>query len=163
MTDTARWAGGRQEDNGQRSEVKRGQWEQFEGNGFDIRAMGSVAYKLGRVAAGISDATWTLVPKNEWDVAAGVALVKEAGGIAVLPDGSEPRFNREDTLYPGMVTVPEAWRDQLAELGDLVSRFGSFAPLFRASAKHDERVHGIAQHIVCPKRQRHQRAAEHLH
>jgi len=30
--------------------------------------MGSVAYKL--VAAGFADATWTLVPKNEWDVAA---------------------------------------------------------------------------------------------
>ena len=37
--------------------------------------MGSVAYKLGLVAAGLVDATWTLTPKHEWDVAAGVALV----------------------------------------------------------------------------------------
>ena len=66
--------------------------------------MGSVAFKLGLVAAGVADATWTLVPKNEWDVAGGVALLKAAGGIGLLPDGSEPRFNQPDPLIPALIS-----------------------------------------------------------
>lgn len=100
-----------------RSEMKRGEWRRFEEAGFVVVPMGSVAYKLARVAAGLSDATWTLVPKNEWDVAAGVALVVAAGGHAVLPDGSAPRFNRADTRLPGLVTTPSSWRDELLALG----------------------------------------------
>jgi len=53
-----------------RSEVKRGEWKQFEGANFKIRPMGSVAYKLALVSAGLADVTFTLTPKNEWDVAA---------------------------------------------------------------------------------------------
>ena len=55
-----------------RSEVERGQWKPFENSPIEVRAVGSVAYKLALVAAGLADATWTLVPKHEWDVAAGV-------------------------------------------------------------------------------------------
>ena len=45
--------------------------------GLDVVPMGSVAYKMARVAAGLDDATWTLVPKHEWDVAAGAALLPD--------------------------------------------------------------------------------------
>ncbi|HKX76747.1 MAG TPA: 3'(2'),5'-bisphosphate nucleotidase CysQ, partial [Acidimicrobiia bacterium] len=63
-----------------RSEVRRGEWDHWQDTEVKIEAMGSVAYKLARVACGLADATWTLVPKHEWDVAAGVALVRAAGG-----------------------------------------------------------------------------------
>lgn len=86
-----------------RSEVGRGQWEIFAGAGFTVVPMGSVAYKLGRVAAGLDPVTWTLVPKNEWDIAAGVALVRAAGGEVWRPDGAPCRFNRPKTLYPGLI------------------------------------------------------------
>lgn len=86
-----------------RSEVKRGEWRRFEGAEFDIIPMGSVAYKLARVAAGLNAATWTLVPKNEWDVAAGVALIRAAGGMAYAPGGEVVRFNRRETLLPGLI------------------------------------------------------------
>ena len=43
--------------------------------------MGSVAYKLALVSAGLADATFTLTPKHEWDVAAGAALVKSCWRI----------------------------------------------------------------------------------
>ena len=49
---------------------------------------GSVAYKLAQVAVGIADGTWTLVPKHEWDIAGGAALVKAAGGSVLLADGT---------------------------------------------------------------------------
>ena len=86
-----------------RSEVKRGDWEQFRNGPFAIRPMGSVAYKLALVAAGIADATWTLCPKHEWDVAAGVALVKAAGGFAQELDNSFPRFNNNPCLLPNLL------------------------------------------------------------
>lgn len=63
-----------------RSEIKRGDWQRFE-NCFDVKLMGSIAYKLALIAAGKSDATFSLEPRSEWDIAAGVLLVQEAGGI----------------------------------------------------------------------------------
>lgn len=62
-----------------RSERKRGEFDPFEET-MEIRTMGSVAYKLARVAAGQCDATWSRGPKYEWDVCAGALLVTEAGG-----------------------------------------------------------------------------------
>ena len=56
-----------------RSEVKRGEWKPFANGPLEVRAMGSVAYKLALVSAGLADITFSLTPKNEWDVAAGHA------------------------------------------------------------------------------------------
>lgn len=86
-----------------RSEVRRGEWERFENRGFEVRPCGSVAYKLGMVAAGVVDSTWSLVPKNEWDVAAGVALVRAAGGWVRVLDEPDRGFNQEKTLMAGLV------------------------------------------------------------
>jgi myo-inositol-1(or 4)-monophosphatase len=86
-----------------RSEVRRGEWKRFSRGPFQTLAMGSVAYKLALVAAGRADATWTLVPKNEWDVAAGVALLQFAQGHVLTTEGSPPTFNQEKTLFPGLV------------------------------------------------------------
>jgi len=88
-----------------RSEVRRGEWAPFFSTPVSVRNMGSVAYKLGCVGAGLADATWTLVPKNEWDVAAGAALVSAAGGAWFGPDGEDLVFNRPDPLLPGFVAV----------------------------------------------------------
>lgn len=93
-----------------RSEVKRGEWQRFEAGPFEVVPMGSVALKFALVAAGLADATWTLVPKNEWDVAAGVAMILGGGGAVWLPDGSAPTFNRRDTLYPGLLAAPAKLR-----------------------------------------------------
>ena len=101
-----------------RSETKRGEWDSVGGNRFLVRPCGSVAYKLGLVAAGRADATWTLVPKSEWDVAAGTALVRAAGGVACLADGSEPRFNKAEPTFPNFVAAGSAVaRRLLAHLG----------------------------------------------
>ena len=89
-----------------RSETKRGEWKRFDSAPFGIRPMGSVAYKMGLVAAGLADATWTLLPKHEWDVAAGTALVEAAGGEVRLPDGSPPVFNQEKPLFGGLLAAP---------------------------------------------------------
>jgi myo-inositol-1(or 4)-monophosphatase len=90
-----------------RSEWKRGEWDRFESAAFRIEPCGSVAFKLGQVAAGLADATWTLVPKHEWDVAGGAALVMAAGGTLLHADGSRPRFNRPDPKLPDFLAARE--------------------------------------------------------
>jgi myo-inositol-1(or 4)-monophosphatase len=98
--------------------VKRGEWKKFEGSDLKVRPMGSVAYKLALVSAGLADITFTLVPKHEWDVAAGVALVESAGGFAVTLDGSPLRCNNRDPLLKGLIACGPRMADELtARLG----------------------------------------------
>lgn len=90
-----------------RSEVKRKEWDRFKTAPFTVVPMGSVAYKLARVAAGLDDMTWTLVPKHEWDVAGGVALVQAAGGDVYTPAGQAVVFNQNPSpLLPGLIATP---------------------------------------------------------
>lgn len=84
-----------------RSEFKRGEWQRF--NGEDIQTIGSIAYKLALIAAGRADATFSLGPKNEWDIAAGVLLVKEAGGVVTDQSQQAFIFNQPATLVNGII------------------------------------------------------------
>jgi len=98
-----------------RSETQRGEWRQFNNAPFKIQPMGSVAYKLARVAVGLSDVTFTLSPKHEWDVAAGAALVTIGGGHIQLLDGSPLLCNREFTLVPGLIACGPLLRNELLQ------------------------------------------------
>ena len=102
-----------------RSEVRRGEWERFFSTPVAVRNMGSVAYKLGLVGAGLADATWTLVPKNEWDVAGGAALVRAGGGRVFGVDGSDVVFNQADTLMDGFIATAPGLSDQILDLLDI--------------------------------------------
>jgi myo-inositol-1(or 4)-monophosphatase len=99
-----------------RSEVKRGEWKRFENAAFDIRPMGSVAYKLALISAGLADATFTLTPKNEWDVAAGAALVESSGGFVRTVDNVPLRCNNKSPLLPGMFACGPFLAEELTEL-----------------------------------------------
>src|SRR5215467_12600614 len=96
-----------------RSEVKRGEWQQFQSGEYQIRPMGSVAYKLALVAAGLADVTFTLTPKNEWDVAAGAALVLSSGGFVVTRQNGEFRANRRNPLLSGLLASGPFLREEL--------------------------------------------------
>ena len=98
------------------SEIKRGEWDRFQNQGIEVRPCGSVAYKLAMVAAGEVDATWTLVPKNEWDVVAGVALVRAAGGV-IEPLGEPDRaFNQRSPLLEGLLAFPPQLGPSIREM-----------------------------------------------
>lgn len=99
-----------------RSEVKRGEWKRFENEPFKIQAMGSVAYKLARVAAGLADATFTLTPKHEWDVVAGAALVQSAGGFVSTLEKTDLTVNRRDPLLSGLLASGPFLKDKLLAL-----------------------------------------------
>jgi myo-inositol-1(or 4)-monophosphatase len=90
-----------------RSEIGRGEWDLLDEAPCTVRPCGSVAYKMGLVAAGQADGTWTLVPKSEWDVAAGTALVRAAGGSVIHADGTEPVFNQPVPRYPNLLAASD--------------------------------------------------------
>jgi len=87
-----------------RSETRRGLWKSY-GNTFgELKAIGSVAYKLGLTAAGQADIFASLRPKNEWDICAGNCIINEAGGKLIDLKGNRVIFNREKTLIePGLI------------------------------------------------------------
>ena len=87
-----------------RTETKRGEFEPFKAR-MGVREVGSTAYKLALVAAGEGDAYFTRKPRNEWDVAAGILLCREAGCRVTDLGGEDHTFNRPDPLCRGVVVA----------------------------------------------------------
>lgn len=99
-----------------RSETKRGEWKRFEQTSVQVRPMGSVAYKLALVSAGLADITFTLTPKHDWDIAGGAALVSSAGGFVSTLENSPLLCNRKSPLLPGLLAGGLFLRDELLAL-----------------------------------------------
>ena len=99
-----------------RSESKRGEWKQFHKAALNVRPMGSVAYKLALVSAGLADATFTLTPKHEWDIAGGAALVASGGGFVSTLQNSTLRCNNKSPLLSGLLACGAFLRDELRVL-----------------------------------------------
>src|SRR6266576_2228879 len=85
----------------------------FQNGDCQIRPMGSVAYKLGLVSAGLADVTFTLTPKNEWDVAAGAALVVSSGGFVATLENTTFRANNRQPLMSGLIAGGAFLREEL--------------------------------------------------
>jgi myo-inositol-1(or 4)-monophosphatase len=98
-----------------RSEINRGEFEQFE-DVAKIIPTGSIAYKLALVAAGRVDGTFSLGPKNEWDIAAGCLILEEAGGVAKDQYGQSFIFNQKDTLVNSIVGTSKVASRQIYEM-----------------------------------------------
>jgi myo-inositol-1(or 4)-monophosphatase len=105
-----------------RSEVNRGEWKQFEQGScnvnvnVNVRPMGSVAYKLALVSAGLADVTFTLTPKNEWDVVAGAALVLSAGGFVSTLERTDLTANRRNPLLSGLLASGPLLKEKVLAL-----------------------------------------------
>ena len=89
-----------------RSETRSGLWDPFQDTFKELKAIGSVAYKLGLTAAGRADIFASLRPKNEWDICAGNCIINEAGGKLVDLYGNARQYNSPDTLItPGLIAA----------------------------------------------------------
>ncbi len=67
---------------------------------FHIEQIGSLAYILALVSSGYASSCITFKPANEWDIAAGVLILKEAGcSFKLLDANSEIKFNKENVYY----------------------------------------------------------------
>lgn len=63
----------------------------------------SIAYRLALVASGDADATILFGFKNEWDIAAGIAILDAAGGLSTETAGGPLLFNRPEPKVLGVV------------------------------------------------------------
>lgn len=97
------------------SETKKGWFDHLAGR-VTTEPVGSVAYKLGLVAAGLADASFTPKPRNEWDLLGGTACVVAAGGRATDGAGVDYTFNRPDPLHHGVCVTNGALHGPILEL-----------------------------------------------
>lgn len=98
-----------------RSEFKRGEWDTYL-QSHVVKVVGSVAYKLALVAAGRADATFSLCGKSEWDIAAGVLLVQEAGGRVSDRLGQPIVFNQKNVRVASVVAASDAAFERVLHL-----------------------------------------------
>jgi myo-inositol-1(or 4)-monophosphatase len=71
----------------------------------EIKPVGSIAYRLAKVAGGDGDATITFRTIHEWDICAGVLMVLEAGGSVVDGAGAAMTFNRQLPKHRGVIAA----------------------------------------------------------
>lgn len=82
---------------------------------------GSIALKMARISAGEADATFTMSPRSEWDIAAGMALIGAAGGVSTRRNGTQLVLNSEVTytqrgILAGRIGVVEWLTAELLRL-----------------------------------------------
>ncbi|TGK42864.1 3'(2'),5'-bisphosphate nucleotidase CysQ [Leptospira gomenensis] len=71
---------------------------------WNLVSLGSIAYKLGLVAAGKSALSVSLKPKNEWDICAGIALIRASGGSDLeIRSGKPYLFQTGSGLGKGLI------------------------------------------------------------
>ncbi len=78
--------------NASRTEFEKGSLVEFCRTLREVKPIGSVAYKLLRVAAGLEQLYFSVEPKSEWDLCGGIALIHAAGLDYVRFDGAPMRF-----------------------------------------------------------------------
>ncbi len=98
-----------------RTETRRGEFEPFAAR-MQVREVGSTAWKLGLIAAGQGDAYFTRKPRNEWDVAAGILLCREAGLTVTDLGRDRHAFNRPSPLCRGVVAAAPGIHGELMSM-----------------------------------------------
>jgi len=90
---------------GEKRRFAADRWKQPWPDDMDVVSRKSIAYRLGLVAAGHFDCVILFGFKNEWDIAAGAAIVEAAGGRFTDPWGKPVAFNQPDPRAPGCVAA----------------------------------------------------------
>jgi myo-inositol-1(or 4)-monophosphatase len=71
----------------------------------EIQQVGSIAFRLAKVAGGDGDGTLTFRSIHEWDICAGTLMVLEAGGKVIEGAGDGLIFNRQQAKHRGVVAA----------------------------------------------------------
>ena len=83
--------------------------------GCDVSSIGSLALKLALVAAGRFDGYLTWRRTHDWDIAAAMLLVEEAGGRITDGGGAAVALNRPSVRHDGILAAaPDLHRELLA-------------------------------------------------
>lgn len=115
-----------------RSELRRGELEPFAAD-YEIRTMGSTAYKLVCVAAAVGHLFISRGPKSEWDLAGGHVVVEESGGRVTDLRGQPVRYNGADPYVHGVLAGPPAAHEAL-----LARSAALAAPRLRGGVVHED-------------------------
>ncbi|MGI9450576.1 MAG: inositol monophosphatase family protein, partial [Geminicoccaceae bacterium] len=85
-------------------EMRKRRWpERMQGASF--KTIGSIAYKLALVAAGRFDGLVSLRATNDWDLAAAILLISEAGGQLSDAAGQPLVLNGPTLRHQGLVAA----------------------------------------------------------
>jgi myo-inositol-1(or 4)-monophosphatase len=93
---------------GQKNRFTDRRWAKPWPKTLEIEQRQSIAYRMALVGAGQAEATILFGFKNEWDIAAGAAIVAAAGGRVSDPWGGDLVLNGVDPRAPGVVAAGAA-------------------------------------------------------
>ncbi len=82
----------------------------------ELSTIGSLAYKMALVAAGRFDAYFSWRRSHDWDIAAAMLVLEEAGGRLSDRAGSPLRLNRPAPRHAGLIAAPPLLQDELVAL-----------------------------------------------
>ncbi|MBL4617835.1 MAG: 3'(2'),5'-bisphosphate nucleotidase CysQ [Robiginitomaculum sp.] len=78
---------------------------------MNCESRNSMAYRIALVAAGKFDATLTLRPKSDWDLAAADLIAEEAGAIITDTNGQIFHYNLQSTSKIGVICAGKTVHD----------------------------------------------------
>jgi myo-inositol-1(or 4)-monophosphatase len=78
-----------------------------------LSSLGSLAYKLALVAAGRYDGYLSWRRTHDWDIAAALLLLEEAGGVIADAGGRPIQLNQRNAVHPGILAAGAALYPQL--------------------------------------------------
>lgn len=78
-----------------------------------VETPNSMAYRVALVACGAFDASVSLSPTHDWDLAAADLIVQEAGGLISSHEGTILRYNRVSTVQPSVVAAGRALHEAI--------------------------------------------------
>ena len=90
-----------------RSEIRRRNWPELMPEAA-FTDLSSLAYKLALVAAGRFDGLISRRVSHDWDLAAALLLITEAGGRLTGGDGTALSLNQPEPRHPGLVAAGTA-------------------------------------------------------
>ena len=96
---------------GDRTQLVKAPWP-----AMHVQNRNSVAYRVVLVADASADASVSLTPKRDWDLAAADIILSEAGGRLTTASGQPMTYNRADTLQPSLVAANPALHDRIVHL-----------------------------------------------
>ena len=98
---------------------------------MNVSIANSMAYRMCLVANGNADAAVTFTPKSDWDLAAAILIVSEAGGHVTTLNGRPIRFDKKKTTNRGVICAGPALHPLL---------FKQIKPLIDAYENSDNKV-----------------------
>ncbi len=98
-----------------RSEWKAGIFNKIHQESIELKAVGSIAYKLGLLSAGKIDFVVSLKPKNVWDIAAGTILCEKLG-LEFYSEGKRVTKITKDLYLPPLLWCKPTSFSSLSEV-----------------------------------------------